>query len=170
VRRQTDQEIARCGKCHTALQPAPAASPMAASSSHEIRLQQSLQRALAAHSEIRLRSVRVPAGGTLQCLRCQHAWQQTSGRGLPARCPRCHSPRWSDFRLFRCQHCHQRFSSAALFTLPRTPLLLWPWPYWLFPACPYCRKRHWHRSCERHPLRALLNLMNGAALASGNGR
>jgi len=127
----------------------------------EIRLQRRMERELARHGEIRLHPVRVPHGKQLHCLRCRHAWPAPSGGGLPERCPHCRSRLWSDFRLFRCRFCRERFNSSALIVTPHTGIACWPWPYWVYPACPACGKSHWHLDCEQHPLRGLLNLFNG---------
>lgn len=160
LRREIELSRAVCGKCHAALQPKP--PPVTdLPPSRDIKLQRQLDRELALHGEVRLHPVRIPAGRQLRCLRCRHEWHARDVQEMPSECPRCHSRRWSDFRLFLCRYCRHRFVSHALLELPRTPFLLWPWPYWLFPTCPSCGKHHWHHDCERHLLRRLLNVFAG---------
>ena len=128
----------------------------------EIRLQRRMDRELVRHGEIHLHPVHVPRGKRLQCLRCHYEWTSQNGNGMPVRCPRCRSRQWSDFRLFLCRHCRERFSSTALIVIPYLSFAFWPWPYWVFPICPACGRSHWHTDCEIHPLRGVLNLFKGA--------
>jgi len=159
LRAGTDIRQAVCGKCRTPLLRA-ASSGLNGDHAREIRLQRRMDRELERHSELHLHSVHVPRGKPLHCLRCQYEWPAPSGNGLPEHCPRCGSRRWSDFRIFLCRFCRERFSSNVMIVVPYLSLSFWPWPYWLFPACPSCGKAHWHNDCERHPLRGLLNLVN----------
>jgi hypothetical protein len=69
---------------------------------------------------------------------------------LPAYCPHCRDPKWSDFRLFRCRHCAHQFTTDNLLARP----------YRLYMECPSCHKRHWHAGRERHPLAWLLRRLD----------
>lgn len=152
----------KCGKCGKPLERPAAAAFGTRAHPREIRLQRRMERELARHGEIHLHPVHVPRGKRLECRRCHYEWTSLNGNGLPARCPRCRSRLWSDFRLFRCRHCHERFTSTALIVIPFLSLAFWPWPYWVFPVCPACGQPHWHIDCELHPLRGVLNLFSGA--------
>ena len=161
LRRGADVRETVCGKCRQPL-VRPVAAVRDEEPPHEIRLQRRMDRELTRHGEIHLHPVHAPHGKRLQCLRCHYEWMSQNGNGMPARCPNCHSRRWSDFRLFRCRHCRERFRSTALIVVPYLSLSFWPWPYWVFPACPACGKSHWHLDCEIHPLRGVMNLFSGA--------
>jgi hypothetical protein len=157
-----DARMALCGKCRRPLQRADNPIPNGDAHHREIKLHRRMDRELTRHGELRLHPLHVPRGKSLHCLRCHHEWPALSGNGLPERCPRCRSQWWSDFRVFLCRFCRERFSSNTLIVVPHTEITLWPWPYWLFPACPACGKSHWHHDCEAHPLRGVLNLFSGA--------
>jgi len=161
LRRGVDPHMAACGKCRRPLQAADKPVPNGDAHHREIRLHRHMDRELARHGELRLRPLHAPRGKSLHCLRCRHTWPAPSGNGLPERCPRCHSQWWSDFRIFLCRFCRERFSSSSLIVVPRTRIMLWPWPYWLYHRCPACGKSHWHNDCEINPLRGLLNLFSG---------
>ncbi len=99
--------------------------------------------------EVRLRRGTLPADRQLRCLHCGFTWIEL-GKAPPPVCPHCRSRRWADFRVFYCRWCRHQFSVSSLSG----------WPYKLYPACPACHRQHWHRGCERHPLRWLLNLIH----------
>jgi hypothetical protein len=137
-----------CGKCHASL--ALPSSLWGATLQRPISLSPLLLERLHAGGELRLQRAQMPTDHMLRCLRCSHRWLAQSSTTLPPCCPRCHSPRWSDFRLFCCRYCDHQFAAGDLLL----------WPYWLFRECPACHARHWHGACERHPLRWALNVLN----------
>ena len=154
-----DLSQAICGKCHAALTGRPterarAPVPARAHSPHP-----SIQQRLLLYSEVRLRLAQVPPGGHLHCRRCGDDWQLPADAALPHVCPHCARRHWSDFRLFQCRFCGHRFPSETLYSPWWASRPLWPWPYWIYPVCPACALRRWHRACEQHPLRALLNAL-----------
>ncbi len=140
----TDAARSVCGRCRRLLISAPAPEIP----TPELPLSPVLTTALTRSGELRIERTRVPADGRLRCLRCRFSWSAGSGRP-PARCPRCHSRHWGEFRLFACRACGHRFLAADLTS----------WPYTLYPACPACHQPHWHPGCERHPLRWVFNLL-----------
>jgi len=162
LRRGVEISQAVCGKCRQPLQRPSTAVFRDDAPPREIRLQRRMDHELLRHGEIHLHPVHAPHGKRLQCLRCHYEWTAPANNGLPERCPQCRSRLWSDFRLFLCRHCRKRFSSTALIVLPYLSLAFWPWPYWVFPACPACGRSHWHHDCESHPLRGVLNLFSGS--------
>ncbi|MHB0939482.1 MAG: J domain-containing protein [Armatimonadota bacterium] len=162
LRHGGDLRLTVCGKCGQPLQRPANGTFGSGARLREIRLQRRMDRELTRHGEIHLHPVHVPRGKPLQCLRCHYEWPAPPNNGMPERCPNCRSRLWSDFRLFLCRHCRERFSSSALIVIPYLWLTFWPWPYWVFPACPACGRSHWHLDCEVHPLRGVLNLFSGA--------
>ena len=69
-------------------------------------------------------------------------------------CRHCHSPHWSDFRVFQCRHCAHQFTSDSLHTRPDH----------LFPVCPACRRvTDWHPGYGKNPLRWLRSKLGEAS-------
>lgn len=152
-----DLQQAVCGKCRAPLLRTQVAGRDMELPIGDMQLPAVMVDQLTARSELRLKRVQVPSNGRLHCLRCHIEWEAPVGAPPPRACPHCRSQRWSDFRVFRCRYCGHQFLSAALLTLGHFPL--WPWPYWLFPECPACRKRGWNVRCERHTFKEVLNLL-----------
>lgn len=140
--------FAICGKCRSPLQISPQSSHEPMWFPENMALNATLTSRLAVQGEIRLKRAQMPADHALRCLRCRWVWVER-GERLPAICPHCRSPRWSEFRVFRCRCCSHQFMTTNLAS----------WPYWLFSECPACHQKQWHPGCEKHPLRWILNVI-----------
>jgi len=130
--------------------PAPAERRPPLVNNH-LRLNPALYAELSRDSELKLRSTRRPRGGRCVCRRCNYAWPAPRAGIVPRTCPKCKSPDWNSFRVFKCSQCGYEFTTNSLRA----------WAYRLYPRCPACQARKWNLRCERDPLKWLKGLFAG---------